>query len=105
MKKYILTFVLLTLIVIAGNSQSLKKIAENKVSNTTTVITYQLVEGAPSNVQDSQTPSSISINQQKVIDYFLALEGVNDATFDKATQTYTVVTNNTAQLPKNLNLK
>jgi hypothetical protein len=86
-------------------SQELKKIAENTVSPTTKVFTYKLKDAINSRVQDENPVQKVNTSQQNIIDRFLNIKGVQKASFDKATKTYTVVTNSETKLSEKLNFK
>jgi hypothetical protein len=87
-----------------GFSQNLEKIAENKLDIDTKVFTYKVQNSAPSGVTDNQTVQNLTNTEQENIAYFMKQNGVKSATFDKATNTYTVVTKVSTKLPTNINL-
>jgi hypothetical protein len=83
-------------------TQTLEKIAENSVSTTTKVFTYKIVGSSNSNNQDNQSTVVLNSSQQDIITYFLSINGVEDANFDKATNTFTVVAKHATQIPSTL---
>lgn len=86
-------------------SQELKKIAENNVSSTIKVFTYKVAKSLPSSIQDVNTTQLISINQQNTINSFMIIKGVQKASYDQATKTYTVVATTETEIPEKLNFK
>lgn len=121
MMKYLFLFALLTLIgsgifaqtnqipssdnvekELSVETQTLEKIAENKVSSTTKVFTYKVFDKPIFYAQDNQSPALLNKSQQKIVDYFLSIKGVSMASYDKATNCYTVVTNNSTKISSNL---
>ncbi len=94
--------ILFLLLNIFSFSQDLEKRAENLVSATTKVFTYKVLNDTLSNVQDSQSIQKINPTQKNIIKQFLAIEGVNQASYDRATGTYTVVTKIATKLAKKI---
>jgi hypothetical protein len=75
-------------------------VCKNDVSATMTAHTYKLNDGSEMNVQyidgAQQTTNKASVNH--IINKFLAVPGVSDCTFDKATQTFTILSEPSAIL-------
>ena len=84
-----------------SQNQTIEKVAENIVSSSTKVFTYKVKNEAISTTQDNQQ-SSLSAQQNRIVNYFLSLQGVERASFDKATNTYTVLTNVSTKIPSTL---
>lgn len=77
----------------------LEVVSSNTLSNKIAVHTYKLVNGSTSStVEDTQPNKSQSPTIKYVINCFTAIEGVERCTFDKATQTFTIVANPTTDL-------
>ncbi|MDQ3192340.1 MAG: hypothetical protein M3Q58_12170 [Bacteroidota bacterium] len=76
------------------NAQVIEQTAKNQVAENTVAFTYKLKDAAVNNsVKDDVVQND---NQEKkeitfFIDKFLKTTGVSEASFDKATQTFTVV--------------
>lgn len=88
---------------ISSFSQNIEKVAEIEVSYDTKVFTFKSLIDMPSNVKDSEQSTFLNAEQQKIISYFLSINGVLDASYDGATKTYTVTTKKSTTLPLNLN--
>lgn len=75
------------------NEPIISEVAKNDVSSDITVHTYAFHPGAISatNDLDEQPATAVSAAVQDIIDFFLGLPGVTRCTFDRATQTFTIL--------------
>jgi len=99
---------LLTLIVVAiaqlGFGQTITQTAKNDVSSTLSVYTFKYEIGQESKSHDNH-PASPSFDLQitDIRTKFLGTQGVTRCTFDKATNTFTVLAQITAVLTTTVN--
>ena len=74
-------------------------VAKNNVSSSISVHTYKLDGGlGAEEISDADGQPDYSNNVQLVVDAFLSVEGVSRCTFDKATQTFTLLTSPSVDL-------
>ena len=75
------------------NSLHIENVSSNAVSSTITVHTFKVIDKFESNIQYSDNdPADLGTSDtQSAIDAFLKVNGVIRCTFDKATQTFTVL--------------
>ena len=82
-------------------------VSKNDVSATLSVQTYKYItNNVIGNVADQDGQVANSENVQLVIDAFLSVQGVSRCTFDRATQTFTILTSpavNLSQVEKTIN--
>lgn len=88
MKNILLLFLLVS--TLNSFSETLNKVAENTVSNTTKVFTFKVVTPTTTTLKDNDGVVLPNNSEKEIINYFLSIEGVTEANFDKATNTYTV---------------
>ena len=93
MKKIVTLSALFLSLCASISAQELEKIAEIEVSSIKKVFTFRVNNTPQMDINDTQKESSLTTNQANIIANFLSLEGVESAAYDKATASYTVVTN------------
>ncbi|MBA3901727.1 MAG: hypothetical protein H0X62_16245 [Bacteroidetes bacterium] len=83
------------------NAQNIEQTAKNPVSESTVVYTFKLKDAT---INNSAKDDVEQVNHQEkkeiafFIENFLKINGVSRATFDSATQTFTVIASPTAKL-------
>lgn len=92
-KKLLITTAFFTLLNFSAFTQELEKTAEIEVSATKKVITFQAKNTTTMTSKDTQEDNFLTVAQTNIINKFLSIQGVQSATYDKATSTYTVVAN------------
>lgn len=115
------TITILTILIsFLGYSQDFEKISENEdisseiriletakiaVSSMTTVHTYALNNNTKVAVEDTDLNTQFSVSNEvtALINTFLAIEGVTECSFDRATQTFTIVTGSLTDLTSCVN--
>lgn len=115
------TITILTILIsFLGYSQDFEKISENEdisseiriletakiaVSSMTTVHTYALNNNTKVAVEDADLNTQFSVSNEvtALINTFLAIEGVTECSFDRATQTFTIVTGSLTDLTSCVN--
>jgi hypothetical protein len=84
---------------ISANHETVTLVSKNHLSNTITVHTYKLNYTAATSAQDNDAnPSGPSSEITTIINSFSAITGVSECTFDRATQTFTIVSSPTTNL-------
>ena len=107
MKKFLTLSTFFLFLGVSIFAQELEKIAEIEVSSTKKVFTFKL-KNTPEikiEINDNQKESSLTKDQAAVIANFLSIQGVESAIYDKATTSYTVVTNIKTNIELPLKLK
>ena len=79
-------------------SQSLSLVGEHQVSPSTKVITLKSSTPTINSTDDTQAVPQLIQTQQQIITHLSAINGVSEATFDSATNTYTIVATKETQL-------
>lgn len=115
------TITILTILIsFLGYSQDFEEISENEdisseiriletakiaVSSMTTVHTYALNNNTKVAVEDADLNTQFSVSNEvtALINTFLAIEGVTECSFDRATQTFTIVTGSLTDLTSCVN--
>lgn len=109
MNKLIIYLIFVTFCVNDTYSQSMEQVAKNQVSESMTVYTYKLINVSfeEKNMQNDvdQNSALFSDREKDFINRFTLIEGVSEATFDRATKTITVYTNTNTVLPTVIDLK
>ena len=92
MKHLVLLLVLFGLAVTNSYSQNLSHVVSNKVATDLVVHTVTISNHTPgSGVKDELLPISNSLEIESVITGFTGTVGISRATYDKATNTFTVL--------------
>ena len=74
-------------------------VSKNNLSTTISVHTYKYIKNNSTEVSsDTDEQAEYSTEVQLIIDAFLSVKGVSRCTFDKATQTFTLLTSPTTSL-------
>ena len=106
--KTILSLIILALLPAIGYSQSneleneqvVTKVSANKVSSTITVHTYSFNNEGLSSAEDLDMDGELEYSEevQSIVDQFLSVSGISRCTFDKATNTFTILSTPETQL-------
>lgn len=88
-----------------SNNIQITHVSSNAVSSTVTVHTYKYSAQDDVNVEhlDSEPNESNSTGTQTIIEQISKVEGVTDCTFDRATQTFTIVSETQTDLTQVVN--
>ena len=106
--KTILSLIILALLPAIGYSQSneleneqvVTKVSANKVSSTITVHTYSFNNEGLSSAEGLDMDGELEYSEevQSIVDQFLSVSGISRCTFDKATNTFTILSTPETQL-------